>query len=133
MADPKIDKWRGYDDTGCLVGLGVQTTHLDHVPLIASSFFERKWPDLYHRQPPAIWYVLFVCVAPGNPGLFADLIRRMSDETRAARGITGMDFCEVNGKVAAAAQRILTAVDDATAHEVIDRQEYHVFDFRDCR
>jgi hypothetical protein len=129
--DARIEKWTARDDDGALIGLGVQTADLDAWPLISPAYFERRWPDLYAERK--IWYVGFVCTRqqPAAPiDTFAHIIRAMSAETRAAGGISVMDYCtaNINRGLPKGAGRIL-----ARAGEVwfdrIDEQAFYAYDF----
>lgn len=129
--DERIQKWTAIDDRGALVGLGIQTNDLAAWPLISIEFFERRWPKLYADQ--AIWYVGFVCTRqePAAPvETFGELIRAMSAETRAAGGISVMDFCTANTNrgLVRAAKGILRRSGPVEA-ETIDRQIFVAYDF----
>jgi hypothetical protein len=133
--DPRVQKWIVLSDAGAapgeVIGLGVQTADLDAWPLISPAYFERRWSDLYAERK--IWYVGFVCTRqePAAPiDTFAHIIRAMSAETRAAGGISVMDYCtaNVNRGLPRGAGRIL-AREGAVDYASIDSQVFYAYDF----
>jgi hypothetical protein len=62
VADRRVRKYLAVDDGGRLTGLATYTNHLEAMPLVSPTYFERRWPAFYaeHR----IWYVGFVAVRP---------------------------------------------------------------------
>lgn len=94
-ADPRITKFRAYDDlTGDLIGMSALTYHLNAVPLISPGYFAAHWPEHYSRR--AIYWCSFVCASPGNGHAFAALAVAMRDVIRAENGIVGVDYCSYN-------------------------------------
>jgi hypothetical protein len=130
--DDRIEKWLVRDVNGDLIGMGVQTTDLDAWPLISPAYFERKWPKLYADR--TIWYVGFVCTRQDPPApiaTFAEIITAMSEPTRAAGGISVMDYCTVNVArgLPKGALRILRRSLAGTQMEAIDQQTFVAYDF----
>lgn len=128
----RIEKWLARDDEGDLIGMGVQTTDLDAWPLVSPAYFERKWPKLYADR--TIWYVGFVCTRQDPPApiaTFAEIITAMSEPTRAAGGISVMDYCTVNVSrgLPKGALRILRRSLADTQMEAIDQQTFVAYDF----
>lgn len=131
-ADKRVEKWLAPDDEGGLIGMGVQTTDLDAWPLISPAYFERKWPKLYADRK--LWYVGFVCTRQDPPApiaTFAEIITAMSEPTRAAGGISVMDYCTVNVArcLPKGALRILRRSLPSTQMEAIDQQTFVAYDF----
>lgn len=130
--DRRIEKYvvtAGPGD-GTPIGLGVQTTDLDAWPLISPEYFRHRWPKLYDENK--IWYVGFVGVTGHHPGVFADLIVRMSAPTVAAGGVSVMDYCTTNVErgLPRAAHRILErGHDQQVITGRIDAQEFWAYDF----
>lgn len=130
--DGRIEKWLARDDEGDLIGMGVQTTYLDAWPLISTAFFERKWPELYAERK--IWYVGFVCTRQDPPApvaTFAQIITAMSTPTRAADGISVMDYCTMNVMrgLPRGALNILKRSREGTRMSTIDQQSFVAYDF----
>lgn len=92
FGDERIRKYTAWSDDGTLIGLSMQTCHLEAHPLVAPEFFERRWPDLYARQ--AIWYITSVCVDVGVAphSVFPALVRQMMQPIRATRGMGVLDY-----------------------------------------
>lgn len=131
--DPNVQKWLATDDDGALIGLGVQTTDLAAWPLISPAYFRRRWPELYDARK--IWYVGFVCTRQDPPApidTFGGIIRAMSAETRAAGGISVMDFCTANVErgLPKGSQNILNRAGRIAMQE-IDAQAFYAYDFGD--
>jgi hypothetical protein len=129
--DENVQKWLATDDDGALIGLGVQTDDLNAWPLISPAYFERKWPQLYLER--RIWYVGFVCTRqePAAPiDTFAQIIRAMSAETRAAGGVSVMDYCTANVErgLPKAAGRLLGRAGKVKM-QAIDSQAFYAYDF----
>lgn len=132
MIDDRIEKWIARGDDGEPIGFGVQTTDLDAWPLISPAYFERKWPKLYAERK--IWYVGFVCTRQDPPApvsTFASIITAMSEPTRAAGGVSVMDYCTVNVArgLPKGALRILRRARTETTMEAIDQQTFVAYDF----
>jgi hypothetical protein len=130
--DDRIEKWLARGDEGDLIGMGVQTADLDAWPLVSPAYFERKWPKLYADR--TIWYVGFVCTRQDPPApiaTFAEIITAMSEPTRAAGGISVMDYCTVNVArgLPKGALRILRRSLAGTQMEAIDQQTFVAYDF----
>jgi hypothetical protein len=97
MADERIGKYVVPDPDRALkavpnnpLGLAVMTTDLAAWPLIEPAYFHAKYPDR------TIFYVGFVCAAPGSTGVFPALIGHMWSEIEKAGGVAVMDFCDFN-------------------------------------
>jgi hypothetical protein len=129
--DKRVQKWISVDDHNELIGLGVQTTDLTSWPLISPAYFALKWPELYTAHK--IWYVGFVCTRQDPPApidTFGAVIRAMSAETRAAGGISVMDYCtaNVNRGLPKGALRLLSRAGEVEM-EPIDAQTFYAYDF----
>ena len=130
--NPKIHKYVARDATGRVIGLGVQTNHLDEWPLISPRYFERHFPAQYERC--AIWYVGFVCVAATAQGstLFRDLIVQMAEPAVRAGGMSVMDFCAYNAferRLPRAAQALLKRAYPEAYGVPIDAQQFWAWMF----
>lgn len=131
LANPRVQKWVALGDGGP-VGVSVITNSLHDWPLVSPRFFRRIEPERYAARK--IWYVGFVGVTPGHPGVFVDLIEAMAPQVSKEGGMAVMDFCHWNvavRKLPAITQRILGRYDDRAAGILVDRQEFWGWTFPD--
>lgn len=75
------------------VGFSAFTNRLDEYDLIEPAYFEKRWPEAYKRD--AIFYVLFTVAAAGAPpDAYAQMVREVVREVRAARGVGVVDWSD---------------------------------------
>jgi hypothetical protein len=132
VADRRVRKYLAVDDDGTLAGLATYTNHLEAMPLVSPTYFERRWPAFYaeHR----IWYVGFVAVHPSvwHRGLFVDLLSTMYHDTAEQGGICVFDMCRHN--VERGLQLAVAALLDRLGGlraERADEQSYWMYTFPD--
>jgi hypothetical protein len=128
--DRRIGKYLALNTDAEVIGVGVQTNRLHAWPLISPEYFEAHWPDLYREGK--IWYVGFVGVRDGAPGVFPRLLDAMSAPARDVRGMTFMDFCSYNENalnLPAVSERILRRIHPSMSLTCVDRQGFWGADF----
>lgn len=132
-ADDRVAKFLAHDK-GILIGFSTITNNLRAWPLISPEYFERRYPDRYRRR--AIWYIGIVGVAPGNPGVFYDLIADMYPRVIHSDGMFVQDFCAFNvdtRRLPALTRRVVAALNPAAHLELADTQTFWVGDFDGAR
>lgn len=94
MADTRVRKFLISRD-GEMVALGAWTTDLEAVPLIAPEFYAKRYPE--HYAAKRLYYVAFIAVSPAHQraGAVSQLMRRMTEEVTARRGVLLVDVCNV--------------------------------------
>jgi len=131
--DPRVQKWIAYDDQGLILGMALITNQLDSWSLISPVYFERRYPDRFHRG--AIWYIGFVGVdrtRKGSLHVFSALIGGMYPQVRDSAGMAVMDFCAYNADVRRlpeVTRALLTKFNPRTRHYVLDAQSFHGYTF----
>lgn len=124
LEDPHIRKYLVFDESGALVGMSTLTNHLGQWPLISPAYFERRWPEHYHRG--AIWYCGFVG-ARGSLTAFHDMVVAMWQQISSNNGISFQDYCSINvevRKLPQAAQRLLRRAGFHVDLEQVDAQSF---------
>jgi hypothetical protein len=130
-ADSNIQKWVAFEDTSP-VGVATITNRLGSWPLISPAYFERHFPE--HYRASKIWYIGFVGVKPGHPGVFSDLITSMAPQVRDGDGMAVMDFAHYSvavRKIDQATDRILKRFDPRASGMEIDAQRFWAWTFPD--
>lgn len=130
--DPLMRKFVALDSAGQPVGLSCITRDVASWGLVSPRALRRRYPEAYAAGK--LFYVGFVGVLPGNPGVFPQLLEAMSDWGGRGNGeVYVMDFCGYNVdllKIPTLGVRALRSFDDRAQAEMIDRQEFWAVDFQ---
>lgn len=132
MLDDRVSKYIATTPDGAVLGLSLLTNQLRAWPLISVEYFEAHWP--VHYRENRIWYVGFVATVPAakSQNLFPRIIAAMYQPVIGSNGVAVMDFCAVNvdsRNLPKATTLILRRLNGQTVGELLDRQEFHLWNF----
>lgn len=131
MADARVDKYLMWDDDGALQGIATMTTDLYSMPLISPEYFARRWPERYAAGQ--IYYVGFLGVHPDShgTGVFAEMVRAMTEPVAKVHGLAILDVCTHNKTHLHLARAISWLVSTWAAVRMsdLDAQTYVSYDF----
>jgi hypothetical protein len=132
MADERVSKFLVYDAEGVLAGMGTMTNVLEAMPLVSPDYFEQRWPTPYAEG--RVYYIGFVGVHPNahGSGVFAEIVRDMTEVVAAVDGLAVLDFCRHTHDRLQLPRAIGALVSSWASHvEMIDldAQTYIGFDF----
>ncbi|MEU4428377.1 hypothetical protein AB0F81_47815 [Actinoplanes sp. NPDC024001] len=132
MADKRADKYLALDAEGQLVGMGVQTTDLESVPLISPDYFEYHWPELFAQR--RLFYVTFVGSRKSarGAGVFVALLRAMYAPIGEVNGRVFVDICSYNEERHALPRMIAMILSRAAGRAQptrLDAQSFWMYEF----
>ena len=130
MLDPRVHKYVAWDADDVAIGMTTLTTDLETVPWISPAYYAHHYPD--HTARGAVYYLGFTLVHPDyqNAHVFLAMLKAMSDDVIANRGVVGYDMCRISVEkdLDGAAGRLMATMADISI-EPMDEQSYFTMTF----
>lgn len=129
VADPRIKKYVGRDETGEVVGLLTLTTELS-TENVSKAFYQQRYPE--HYAAGRLHYLGFLVVRPSAQarGLMLILVREMTENLAREGGVVAFDVCGYNDETFAFARlcRLVGARTRPVDLVTLDVQTYYAME-----
>jgi len=129
VADPRIRKYVGRDDTGSVVAILTLTTELT-TENISVPFYRERYPE--HHAAGRLHYLGFLVVRPEAQarGLIMVLVARVTADLEDAGGVVAFDVCGYNDETFAFARlcRLVSSRTRPTNLVTLDVQTYYAME-----
>lgn len=129
VADPRIKKYVGRDETGEVVGVLTLTTELS-TENVSKAFYQQRYPE--HYAAGRLHYLGFLVVRPSAQarGLMMMLVRHMAEDLAHEGGVVAFDVCGHNDEHFAFARlcRLVGARTRPTDLVTLDVQTYYALE-----
>jgi GNAT superfamily N-acetyltransferase len=129
VADPRVKKYVGRDETGEVVGVLTLTTELS-TENISKAFYQQRYAE--HHAAGRLHYLGFLVVRPSAQarGLMMVLVRHMAEDLAREGGVVAFDVCGYNDEHYAFARlcRLVGARTRPTDLVTLDVQTYYALE-----